>query len=114
MSEQDSNANESAPSAQQEFSPMIEMSPAKLRVLIEGLRKLPNVSDLAVINAISELDRIATTFEGFNELRRIMFEQRASSGESLEAVFDSGCDCDNCRAKRALRNPAASADSAKH
>lgn len=44
-----------------------------LRELIEGLRALPNVSDLAVIKTITELDRIALCFEqGARKRERIV------------------------------------------
>ncbi len=113
MSEQDDNTKSTPAAASPEFSPMIEMSPPKLRKLIEGLRALPNVSDLAVINAISELDRIATTFEGFDLLRKKLIEGMAAS---VEDIFDNGCECENCVAARAERakDMQGSAGTAKH
>ncbi len=50
-----------------------QISEKYLRELSEGLRTLPNVSELAVIKTITELDRIALCFEdGARKRERIL------------------------------------------
>ena len=96
--------------------------PLKLRGLIDGLRALPNVSDMAVIAAIAELDRIAMQFETIAYRRdRVMQTAKRIAREKMPqllAIVESGgipgevlaeisreisppsptCDCEKCRA----------------
>lgn len=62
-----------------------DLKTEKLRALIEGLRSLPNVADIAIINAICELDRIASIFEGFELIRE---EQRRRMAEHTKMLTD--------------------------
>lgn len=106
----------------------IDIEASKLRKLIEGLRALPNVSDLAVIQTIAELDRIASKFEEIDKKRaRILraaveaarkkmpeiAESMTSTAEIPQEILDSiaedllgaqpvhpTCGCPRCIAKR--------------
>lgn len=93
-------------SNEQNGTPEPEMIPisvdtARLRALIEGLRQLPNVSDMAVINTIAELDRIATIFEKAQAIRdRMAASLAAALRESLTTITPD-CDCPRCTYLRA-------------
>ena len=85
----------------------INVEPARLRAIIEGLRKLPNVADMAVISAIAELDRIASIFEEADRKRQQMLLE---SVENLRRAVLSGnetptegCECLRCTAIRSIR-----------
>lgn len=48
----------------------IELNAERMRQIISGLRQLPNVSDMAVITAIAEFNRIATIIEETEQKRQ--------------------------------------------
>lgn len=73
----------------------LDVSSKYMRELIEGLRALPNVSDLAVIKAIGEFDRIASYYENSYAkrdeiMRRAMLigEQWVKDGKLPQEIFD--------------------------
>lgn len=71
----------------------LQIFPEPLRKLIEGLRALPNVSDMAVITTIAELDRIATTLELATNRHRKIFDaatQAVDDPAVLEAMRQTG------------------------
>lgn len=80
----------------EDFAPSqgIQFDPAYFRQLIDGLRALPNVSDMAVIKTITELDRMAGLSEASMRKRELVFatalklaEQWAQEGKlSAETV----------------------------
>lgn len=96
--------------------------PRKLRGIIEGLRALPNVSDMSVISAIAEFDRIAQLYELVEKRRERInqFAQQLARDKAPEllAIVQTGtipeellrdlmrsisppsptCDCPRCRA----------------
>lgn len=86
---------------------MFRLETKVLRKLIEGLRALPNVSEMAIINAIAELDRIATDFEEFERQREALnadvLKRVAALMISALAAGEKpteGCYCARCVALR--------------
>jgi hypothetical protein len=73
----------------------LDVSAKTMRDLIEGLRALPNVSDLAVIKAIGEFDRIASYYENSyakrDEIMRrstVIAERWVKEGKLPQEIFD--------------------------
>lgn len=99
----DSALNDARP--QPEFM-AVDCDPVRMRSIIEGLRGLPNVSDMPVIQAISELDRIASMFERADKRRREMAQEMIDALRSSilegKATATDGCECPRCMAIRSI------------
>jgi hypothetical protein len=90
----------------------IEVDTARLRAIIEDLRQLPNVSDMAVISAIAELDRIAKIFERAQAIRERMIKSLANAMRESLLEITPNCDCPRCTSLRAQQQQPGSG--AKH
>lgn len=97
----------------QQLDAGVEFDPQGLRQIIEDLRKLPNVSELCIIKAIAELDRIASHCERLAKLQQEHAEAaieslRKSLDESREKILSGeikatdGCMCPRCMSIRAV------------
>jgi hypothetical protein len=84
----------------------IDFDPSRMRSIIEGLRSLPNVAEMPIINAISEMDRLTNLFERAAkrraEMAKQLVEAMRKSVLSGDMTATDGCECPRCEAIRII------------